>query len=380
VTHTPVLENRYAASCQAVNPAPSLTRMNLRRPTPNKLVAQDTAAWSRAIGVGLAALGLIVLFATATGRYPHPWSGVMAGTILTALGTLIWRAIAAQMVTLDRTAGLVELRTQHILGSAAVVHRLADVADVVLDRRPIGHDRDVYRTAFVMRDGTHRAWGAQALNNSRPDQIATVHAMREFLGTAGSLTAPDGTVAIPRPSTYPVGWAALPPQKRRVAAAMLVFTLVLSATLCASGVWLVWTQHQLLTAYVTATATVQSTDVVTTRDEKGQVTTRPAVRYAYRVDGRAYSSDEVTPLNESRSGNWAQGVAASYHSGQVVTVYYDPANPGHAYLERTWSVLPWLFVAGPLVFLILGGISAREAFRGRANAPRDDTVAVDAAA
>jgi hypothetical protein len=353
--------------------------MNIRRPTPNTLIAQDTVTRPRAVGVGLAGVGVALFYIGATGGYSHPWVGMIAGVMLAALGLALGRAISSQSATFDRTTGLVQVRTQHILGVSATWHRLADVADVVLDRRPGGDGRGVYRTALVMRDGTHRGWGRRTPNHLGADHVSAVRAIREFLGTTSSLTAPDGTIAIPRPSN-PAGWAELPPPERRVATAMLVFALVLSSVLCGAGVWLVWTQHRLLTKYLSATATVESTDVVFTRGERGLVVARPAVRYTYRVDGRAYSSDGVTPFSESRSGDWARVVVTRYRSGQVVTAYYDPANPTHAYLERSWSVLPWLFAAGPFFFLVVFGLAARGVLQRGSGAATPDAVPVNAVA
>jgi hypothetical protein len=281
----------------------------------------------------------------------HVVVSALAGIACLCLAAMAWRGISTQVVSLDRGAASVHVRTQHIFGSSSVIHRIGDVVDVVLERRPIGDGRDFFRPTFVMRNGTHEAWGTPATGSARADQIAVVCALRAFLGTASSPTAPDGSVAIPRPSTDPTGWNALPPQQRRTARVMLGFTFVVSAVLFTAGSWLAWTQHQLLTSYHPVSAVVQSTDVVSTRDTKGQLIDRPSVRYVYHVDSRSYSSDVVTPLNESRSGDWAHRVAASYQPGESITVYYDPTHPSHAYIEKNWTVLPWILVAGSAVFL-----------------------------
>jgi len=319
--------------------------------------------WPLPVGA-LVLAGAVFFFHEAAGSL-HESIEIAAGTACLLIAGVLWRGIAAQVVILDRSAGSVQVRTQHILGTSTVVHRFSDVADVVLERRPMSDGRDFFRPAFVMRNGTHEAWGSYAFNNVRPDQVAVVRAMREFLGTASSSTAPDGSVAFPRPSTDPLGWAALPLQQRCTALVMLVFTFVVSSLLFGGGVWLAWNQHQRLTTYRPVAATVLSTDVVVNHDNQGQVTQRPSIRYTYRVNGLSYSSDAVTPFNEARSADWAHQMTAPYHRGETITVYYDPINPGHAYIVKTWSILPWVLIAGSSLFLCISVILARGALASR---------------
>ena len=55
----------------------------------------------------------------------------------------------------------------------------------------------------------------------------------------------------------------------------------------------------------------------------------------------------VTPLNESRSGNWADKLIARYPVGSTVTAWYDPDHPARAFLLHEWSLLPLFFIAFP---------------------------------
>jgi hypothetical protein len=109
---------------------------------------------------------------------------------------VIWRGDAAQVITLDRANGVVQIRTQHVLGTSSVVHPFGDITDVVLERRPTGDGREEFRPAFVMRNGTHQGWGTHTLHHAQPEAVTAVRQVREFLGTAGSPTAPDGSPAI----------------------------------------------------------------------------------------------------------------------------------------------------------------------------------------
>lgn len=168
--------------------------MRIHRPAPHILVARQTAVRPWFVGL-LVVVATVPLLAGAADPHLQPGAVTVAAACV-LLAIALWRGVSAQVVTLDRNEGLVHVRTQHILGTSSVAHRLADVADVVLERRLVPDGRGMYRPAFVMRNGTHQGWGPHAFDHARPEQVSVVRTLREFLGTAGSLTAPDGSVAI----------------------------------------------------------------------------------------------------------------------------------------------------------------------------------------
>lgn len=70
----------------------------------------------------------------------------------------------------------------------------------------------------------------------------------------------------------------------------------------------------------------------------------PVVEYEYGVAGRTFKSRHVKLDSEvGGSKSFAEGIAAKYPVGKIVTVRYDPANPERAYLELSmwagWFVL-----------------------------------------
>lgn len=168
--------------------------MRVQRPAPHILVARHTTLrpWFVGLLVLAAAVPLLAGAAVATRRLS---AATLAAVCLT-LTIAIWRGVSVQVVTLDRNKRFAHVRTQHILGTSSITHPLADVADVVLERRLLPDGREMYRPAFVMRNSTHQGWGPHAFGHARPRQVSVVRTLREFLGTAGSLTAPDGSVAI----------------------------------------------------------------------------------------------------------------------------------------------------------------------------------------
>src|SRR5688500_614732 len=62
----------------------------------------------------------------------------------------------------------------------------------------------------------------------------------------------------------------------------------------------------------------------------------PVVRYDYEVDGRIYRGTQRVLGDEVSKGvrSWAERDIAAYQPGMRVPVYYDPADPRQAVLER----------------------------------------------
>lgn len=75
---------------------------------------------------------------------------------------------------------------------------------------------------------------------------------------------------------------------------------------------------------------------VTQTTEGRRTQYRAQVRYEYRVDGKRYESDVVRGGRMSDSeGQAARDTVRANPPGLIRPVYYDPARPSHAVLERT---------------------------------------------
>jgi hypothetical protein len=127
----------------------------------------------------------------------------------------------------------------------------------------------------------------------------------------------------------------------------------------AVGGWNVWQQADKLSRYAPTEATVLGTDVKrdvsTDSDGDRSVSYTPMVDYRYEVDGETYQGGRVTPLDAGSSDRgWAEGVARRFNEVDTVTIYYDPASPGDAFLLRHVSFFPYIFVVFPMLFLVLG--------------------------
>ena len=87
--------------------------------------------------------------------------------------------------------------------------------------------------------------------------------------------------------------------------------------------------------------------------DPGQRTTiyRPEVRFEYRVADREYAAKQLQ-VGDPVQLSWpdaAEKIVSSYPVGREVTVYYDPADPNHAVLERKVA-------SGSVVLLGIAGI------------------------
>ncbi len=81
----------------------------------------------------------------------------------------------------------------------------------------------------------------------------------------------------------------------------------------------------------------------------------PRVRYSYRVNNADYTGDKIAFGFVSGYGSDSKARAAltRYPVGGQVSVYYDPANPGKAVLERKAGGSTAGMIIG-IVFLVLG--------------------------
>jgi hypothetical protein len=173
--------------------------MRVRQLNPDVLIAEDLSVGQRLMGVALVGMGVAAVYLPALPSIPGDSHAAWLAVFLAIAGITVFRAAGSRIVMFDRTSGLVRVRITALLGTAAFVYRLPDIADVVLELEPAGDGRSVYRASFVMRDGTHRAWATYATAYPA-SEVRVLQAVRQFLGTAASASGPDGTPAIPGPT------------------------------------------------------------------------------------------------------------------------------------------------------------------------------------
>lgn len=93
------------------------------------------------------------------------------------------------------------------------------------------------------------------------------------------------------------------------------------------------------------------------RDSKGRERTEhsAAVKYTYQVGGQTYAGDRIGFGATQTFSMFAKDLAGQYRAGQKVDVYYDPANPKDAVLQRSilWATYLWGVAGLGLAFLML---------------------------
>lgn len=81
----------------------------------------------------------------------------------------------------------------------------------------------------------------------------------------------------------------------------------------------------------------------------------PRVTFEYRLGAATYQASRLTPLDRSGTQRWARREIAPYHAGDRVRAWYDPREPGRAFLERgnTPALNPTLLAPAPILALAL---------------------------
>ena len=91
----------------------------------------------------------------------------------------------------------------------------------------------------------------------------------------------------------------------------------------------------------------------TTGDFDGPATYYAKISYAYQVIGQAYQGRNIhIGASSTVPHSKAQAIASRYPVGASVTVYYDPANPADAVLERTAPANTVVLILG-IIFLFI---------------------------
>lgn len=88
-----------------------------------------------------------------------------------------------------------------------------------------------------------------------------------------------------------------------------------------------------------------------------EMTNEPDVQYVFRVGGKEYRGRRVT-IGEKTSSFELEAILARYPVGATVTVYYDPADPNQAVLERDFPGWVWGVGIGCLAAIVVAPMLA----------------------
>ena len=89
------------------------------------------------------------------------------------------------------------------------------------------------------------------------------------------------------------------------------------------------------------------------QDEADSVSFTPIIQYEYFVDNQRYLGDRIGFIGQSYSRQkQAEEAMQAFPVGASVWVFYNPAKPGKAVLERKASGGTMLMVAGGVILLL----------------------------
>jgi len=327
--------------------------MKIVAQTPTELIIRDSAMTLRVVGLFLAALGAFAIFMGLTSD-PEGRIGVVPvviGSLLTLAGLSLAVLPARKTFAFSRGERIFIIAKERFGRVERQVIPLDQIADVSLEESA-SSDGNTYRVSVTLADQRRIPWTSY-YSSGHASKQAVVNLVRGFLRLDAAPALGSGVMTAKDERDVRRGRIGL-----FIMGAFCCVFLVIGATMLAK-------EQRRLSVFQPVEATVLSTRVEEHSDSDGS-TYEPVVVYRYRVNDREYTASRVTPLKESRSGRWANRVIARYQVGRNYTAFYDPDDPGEAFLVRSRSVIPWAFIAFSMVgiaFIAVGIRGTREMTR-----------------
>ncbi len=138
-------------------------------------------------------------------------------------------------------------------------------------------------------------------------------------------------------------------------AAYILFIVLAAATIAGLGVRGVWRQHRMLTAYKQVPVSVQQNEVQPSRVGGFE----PDVLFSYSIRGKTYESTQATPLGVHGARESIEALTRRIRSEEGSTAYYNPSDPGQAFLLRVGRFYPYSLVLAGIVLLCIGLLPIR---------------------
>jgi hypothetical protein len=329
-------------------PAKHRRYMKIVARTPTELIIRDSALMLRGFGIFLAALGAFAIWVGMTqdsdgrvGTVP-----VVLGSLIALGGLALFALPSRKTFAFSKTERVFVIAKERFGRVERQTIPLRDIADVSVEESTSSDSGSTYRVSVTLVDQRRVAWTSY-YTSGYISKRAVVEVVREFLGFDASPVLGTGATTI---------------SDERAARRGRVGLFIMGAVCClflGIGLTMLIKEQRRLLMYEPVAATVLSARVEEHSDSDGS-TYEPVVVYRYRVADREYTASRVTPLRESRGGDWARRVTSRYAIGGDYTAFYDPEDPAEAFLLRSRSFLPWAFVGIPFVgiMLLVAGIRA----------------------
>lgn len=117
---------------------------------------------------------------------------------------------------------------------------------------------------------------------------------------------------------------------------------------------------------VEATITDVNVESVSSSSSSTSVSYEPRVRFTYEYRGESYTGTnlfpaDISPNYDTRSA--AEAALQEYETGQTVTAYVNPDEPGNAFLKNETSNAPLIAVGIGIVLTLLGSAATLKQYR-----------------
>jgi hypothetical protein len=333
---------------------------------PGRLVLHESPWGVRAFGTLLAALGagILLLISADSHGEGSVWVAYVVGGAFLIAGVAAVLAAADCRLEFDASGSTVQILRRGPLGTTSALYPFASIRDIGLEVSDTGRgsrSTGLYRSVFVLRDGTRVPWTSAATGDfgSQARCVATVRAFGGWDRTVsehGAASVPG--VGGPRPTPLtampatsfpgePPRYGAPPRMQnaRLVGFVLGAFSLV--------GVVMMIVEAERLIVWRPVPAVVQASSVEAVRGNKGSPSFRPIVTYQYAVNGHRYAGTQVSVLSVARSYGWAESMSTRFVPGARTTAYVNPHDPASAYLVHEVSLLPLCITLIPALF---GGV------------------------
>ncbi len=113
-------------------------------------------------------------------------------------------------------------------------------------------------------------------------------------------------------------------------------------------------QHKIMT-YQPIEVNILSERLIRSDSGESGTTYRAEITYSYTIDGKTYESSNVFPIKISGPRSQAQRILDQFEPEETAEGFYNPENPSQAFLIKKYSILPYIFILFPVLFLCVAG-------------------------
>lgn len=132
--------------------------------------------------------------------------------------------------------------------------------------------------------------------------------------------------------------------------------LVIGSLFPLLGAWMAEDQRHKFATWVEVPAQVVAQEIREHSDSDGDPTYGPVLKLRYLADGMPAEGEGLLAIEMSSSEGWAKEQLAPFPVGARITAWADPAHPERAFVVREASVIPYVLILVPMIFVCVGAM------------------------